>query len=365
MRLAVAVVVVVAGLLVADHVTLNEYVLTPGEAQSVGPLLKVPAGKAHRSHGAVLLTDVYVTRVTALSYLPFRLDGNAKMVTATTLLGPGTPPHEMLAQGYLEMAQSQAAAKAAALTHLGYRVTERNAGTLIFGVQPHSPASGVLEVGQVVTAVGDAPTPDTCAFLAALAPLHPGSVVDLTVHEDRVTPRATQVPGRTVHERVRLGSWPASLTRPATTACPGTIPTPRAYLGVAVQTQRDFSYPFPVGIRISTIGGPSAGLALTLGLIDTLTSGNLTGGKRVAATGTIDPQGNVGDVGGVPQKTVAVERAGATVFFVPAAERAAALSKATPSLHVYAVKSLGQALSILHRLGGTVPPKRQTTAPAS
>ena len=72
------------------------------------------------------------------------------------------------------------------------------------------------------------------------------------------------------------------------------------------------------------IGGPSAGLAMTLGIIDKLSSGRLTGNRIVAATGTIDQNGNVGDVGGVAEKTIAVERAGATVFFVPSVELQAA-----------------------------------------
>ena len=75
----------------------------------------------------------------------------------------------------------------------------------------------------------------------------------------------------------------------------------------------------------------------------------------MAATGTIDAEGDVGDVGGVPQKTIAVERAGATVFFVPPQEYKAALSKDTAQLHVYAVSTLDQALQILKRLGGTMP----------
>jgi PDZ domain-containing protein len=75
----------------------------------------------------------------------------------------------------------------------------------------------------------------------------------------------------------------------------------------------------------------------------------------VAATGTIDASGDVGDVGGVAQKTIAVERAGATVFFVPPEEYSVARSKATSSLHVYSVSTLDQALHILRSLGGSVP----------
>lgn len=365
-RLGIAVVVILAVVLVADHVTMHEYAITPGQAQPVGPLLKVPADKGHRTHNDIFLTDVYVTGVNALNYLWYHLDGNAQMVSDRALLGPTTPASEMQAQGYLEMAQSHSAAKAAALSRLGYAVHERNAGTLIFAVAAGSPASKVLKVAQVVTSVDGTPTPDVCAFVAALAPKKPGSQVDLAVQQDRVTSGAVQVTGRTVHERVRLAPWPKTATPPAApSGCPGSVPAPKAYLGVEVETQQHFSYPFPVSIQTTRIGGPSAGLAMTLGIIDSLTGGHLTGGMRVAATGTIDPQGQVGDVGGVPQKTVAVERAGATVFFVPKAERSQAQSKATPSLHVYAVTSLDQALAILHRLGGQVPPKSQAVAPAS
>ena len=91
----------------------------------------------------------------------------------------------------------------------------------------------------------------------------------------------------------------------------------RVDLGIDTEDQVDFTYPFPVSINVTNIGGPSAGLAMTLGVIDALTSGSLTGGHTVAATGTMDSQGDVGDVGGVAQKTVAVENAGATIFLGP------------------------------------------------
>ena len=76
----------------------------------------------------------------------------------------------------------------------------------------------------------------------------------------------------------------------------------------------------------------------------------------MAATGTISPTGQVGDVGGVREKTVAVEKAGATVFLVPPDEYATAKAKDVPSLHVYKVASLDDALSVLRHLGGRVPP---------
>ena len=117
-------------------------------------------------------------------------------------------------------------------------------------------------------------------------------------------------------------------------------------------TQPSYKLPFTVKINADNIGGPSAGLAFTLAIIDSLSGGELTGGRIVAATGTIDPDGSVGDVGGVAQKTVAVERAGATLFLVPDQELAVARSKATSSLTVLGVSSLQQALDDLARHGG-------------
>jgi PDZ domain-containing protein len=106
---------------------------------------------------------------------------------------------------------------------------------------------------------------------------------------------------------------------------------------------------------------------MTLGVIDALDGGSLTGGHTVAATGTIDAQGNVGDVGGVAQKTVAVENAGATIFLVPPQEYGAAMSEDRPSLKVYKVSTLDQALAVLAAHGGSVAQASSpnSTAPPS
>jgi PDZ domain-containing protein len=140
------------------------------------------------------------------------------------------------------------------------------------------------------------------------------------------------------------------------TGC-GAPTKPTAYLGIVPQTQQDWHFPVNVTVHTQNIGGPSAGLAMTLGIIDKLSTGRLTGNRTVAATGTIDQNGNIGDVGGVAEKTIAVEKAGATVFFVPAVELKTAQAKASPQLHVYAVSNLNQVLRILKRLGGNVPTK--------
>jgi PDZ domain-containing protein len=348
------IVLLIIAVFVASRINLPYYAISPGQATAIDPRVMVPPGQSHKVHGAILLTDVLESQVTLLSYLPDRLRSDTDVLPQAEVLGPTTPPDQLVAQGYLEMAQSQSAAKAAALVRLGYQVPETDAGTLIFAVQPGSPASGVLSVAQIVTAVGSVPTPNICAFVGAVHSLAPGTTVALSVEQSTVTSSAAIRPGPIVQRTVRVGQAPKDLSN---SGCPGITGPSRAYLGVEVTTQQDFNYPIPVSVNTTDIGGPSAGLSMTLGIMDKLSGGDLTGGATVAATGTIDPQGNVGAVGGLTQKTIAVQRAGATAFFVPAGENyTEAKAAARHGLHVYSVATLSQALADLQDLGGHVPP---------
>ncbi len=339
--------VLALAVVVAARWNLDYYALEPGSAQPVQPFITVPPGKGHPVTHPVLLTDVHIGRVTALTYLFFKLQANSTLEPLESVTG-GTPPSQLTAQGALEMSQAEDDAKAAALTRLGYPVTATPSGAVIFGTFPGTPAYGVLQVGDVVTAVDGATTPTARALTATLAHYHSGQTVDLTVRRQGKGP-ATQVPITLRSTEVDLGGGQ----------------TVRLDLGIQPEDQVDFTYPFPVKIDVTDIGGPSAGLAMTLGVIDALTSGSVTGGHTVAATGTIDSQGDVGDVGGVAQKTVAVENAGATIFLVPPQEYKAALSKIRPGLQVYAVSTLDQALQVLAAHGGKVPPAPAATSPTA
>jgi len=348
------VVIVLVAALVAARTSVNYYVLTPGDATPVAPYIDVPAADNHPLTGKILLTDVYVSQLNALNYLQYRFfDSDSQVISGADLLGPTTNENQYLDQGYLEMTQAQAFATAAALSHLGYSVTSTNAGALIFGIAANSPAAASLHVAQVITAVNATPVTTDCSLIAALHGLSPGQRVALKVEDSSINSVGTFVNGPIVTRSVTLGTPPKGLVD---TAC-GAPTTPTAYLGIDPQTQQDWHFPVEVTVHTKNIGGPSAGLAMTLGIVDKLSSGRLTGNRIVAATGTIDQDGTVGDVGGVAEKTIAVERAGATVFFVPTVELRAAESKATPELHVYAVNNLNQVLRILERLGGKVPTK--------
>jgi PDZ domain-containing protein len=105
-----------------------------------------------------------------------------------------------------------------------------------------------------------------------------------------------------------------------------------------------------IGIDPNIVGGPSAGTALALGIIDKLTPGGLTGGRTIAGTGTVDGYGTVGPIGGMQQKIAAAVKAGASVFFAPASECSEAKSAAPSSLTLIKVDTLSTVVKALEAI---------------
>lgn len=326
------VVIIVAAAVGATWYHLDEVALGPGEAVAVtGPhgLISVPAKLSHPTNGRILLTTVSLSNVRAIDWIFDKLNSNVSLVPASEVYGP-LSSSQFQQYDTAEMTLSQQAAAVVALRQLGYSVPEHQGATVV-EVAPGSPAArhGV-PLGAVLVAVDSQPVTSAKQAVAVLEAHRPGQVVRLTLQQ------SDGKPARTI-----------SLTLAQKPNHPQ-----EGYVGIAVATGPWFSLPFPVQVNSDSIGGPSAGLAFTLGIMDELSSGDLTGGKTVAATGVINLNGTVGQVGGVPQKTVAVERAGASVFLVPRREYQLAEAKAGTHLRVVPVSNLDQALVALQRLGG-------------
>ena len=112
--------------------------------------------------------------------------------------------------------------------------------------------------------------------------------------------------------------------------------------------------PFEINFAIERVGGPSAGLGLTLALLETMLPGELLAGLRIVATGTVDPLGNVGPVGGMEQKSHTVMRSGADLFVVPSSQFEEARSVLGEMVDVVAVDTLEDALQALRSRGGNL-----------
>jgi PDZ domain-containing protein len=311
--------------------------------------LDVPADRAHPISGSLYMVDVLVGPATPLDYLEGKIPGflsavdeGAQLIPRSEVLG-STPSSQLGCQDTQQMQGSTSTAAVVAVRRLGYTVTENDLGAQLYQVQPGTPAASAgLECNDVIVGVDGSHVGTAAQLVSVLHARKPGDTVSLTVR--RQQPSGTT---RTLTLTARLEGTPA---------LPGLKADPsKPFLGIVAQTDVTFTFPFNVNVEVGDIGGPSAGLALTLGLLDVLSGGQLTGGHRVAATGTISLNGAVGDVGGVAQKAVAVRKTGAQIFFVPKDELAAARSHAG-SMKVYAVTSLEQALQILKSLGGHIPP---------
>jgi PDZ domain-containing protein len=216
-------------------------------------------------------------------------------------------------QNAQDFKDSQTSAETAALTKLGYpvQVTVRE-------VKAGTPADGILKQGDVITAVDGTPVATPTKLTEAIKSKPAG------------TPRTF------------------AYTRGGAAATATIVPRPEdgnPRIGVTVEPKQP--HPFQLKIDLDKIGGPSAGLMFTLGIIDKLDPADLTGGQVVAGTGTIDDEGKVGPIGGIPQKLVAAKRDGARVFLTPAANCAEASANAMPGLPLAKVATLEDALAAL------------------
>ncbi len=234
------------------------------------------------------------------------------------------------------MANAKLAAGVAAFTYLG-RFVPKVYGAEVLATVPGTPAAGILEPGDLITKVGSHIVTSMRTFSSAIVSSAPG--VKVKLHVIRQSTSSTSLAFRRLTFAIKLGHDPRD--------------PKRAFLGVEF-TQGVF-YALPGSIKISTgdIGGPSAGLAFTLQLVQELSHRRFNPKVEVAATGTISPNGTVGQVGGVPQKAVAVYRSGVRVFLVPTAQVAQARTYVGNKLKIFGVSSLTQAIDIIKRLQST------------
>jgi len=237
---------------------------------------------------------------------------------------PDRTPEQIEEQNAEEFANSQSAAEAAALTELKYPTK-----VSVKAVTPGTPAAGVLKPGDVITSVDGVEVGAGTKLLELIRakPVGAELIVGITRGGKAQTVKIKTIAGEDGKPRV------------------------------GIQTDISSLAPFKLDIPIENIGGPSAGLMLALGIIDKLEKADLTGGKIIAGTGTIDPAGNVGPIGGVPQKLVGAKGAGATYFLTPKDNCAEAVANAKPGLALVQVSSLDEALTALADVRAGKTPK--------
>jgi PDZ domain-containing protein len=250
------------------------------------------------------------------------IDPTQDIVPMEQIYPTGVTTEDRQAENKAEMTSSQDAATAAALTGLNIPFTQ----TLSVGeVSESGPAHGILQPGDVLVSVNGTPVSSYSTLRASIEANGAGVPATFSILRKDAPLDVSVTP-----VKVTEGDQSAVL------------------IGVSVETK--FVFPFSVKVRVDEIGGPSAGLMFALGITDVLTPENLADGRIISGTGTIDPSGNVGAIGGLPQKVVAAERANSELMFIPADQCADVPPNEFDKIRIVPVATLSDAVAALESL---------------
>jgi len=333
--LLIAGVCALAALVVAAVVSVPYVALTPGPTlNTLGrpggqELIQITGRRTYPTTGNLNMVTVSYsggpgTDFNIFSALRAWLTPDDAVVPQSEIYSAGQTQQQVVQQDTQEMLGSQQDATAAALCylHIGFTTFDPVVETV-----KGTPAYGVLQPGDLITAVDGTPADCQHQIVSMIRDRKPGADVTLTIDRKGVTKIITLA-----------------------TKDVGGEPVVGVELGSAT-----YKFPFKVKINLSDIGGPSAGLMFALGIIDKLTPGNLTGGRFIAGTGEIEPTGQIEPIGGIQQKMAGARAAGATIFLTPAANCSNTTGAVPAGLRLVKVSTLAGAVRALEAIKNGQP----------
>jgi Lon-like protease len=324
-RLLVAGLALVAVVLALMVLPSNEYVFLPDPAHPVAPLVTVKGGHDPQ-RGGVYFVDVVVKKASLLERLFGGLHEGADLYPAGAVNPPGVNDAQRRRIDIEDMHRSQQIAAAVALRTAGKKVTLRSTGALVDAIDPALPAAGKLEPDDVIVAINGTRVTSPEDVFKTMSGVKAGQSVRMTIRRDK----------QTLVEKMRtVSSGP---------------PTNRAIVGVSIEPSVDIKLPISVRIDAGNVGGPSAGLAFALEVLEEM-GRDVVHGHKIAATGEIRPDGSIGPIGGIKQKTIGAREAGVDAFLVPAGDNARVARQHADGLRIIPVETFPQALRALATLG--------------
>ena len=301
----------------------NDYIFLPDEAHPVAPLVSVPGGH-DPTVGGIYYVDILLRKAKLYEKLFGGFHEGADLYPASAILPPGGGEAERQQIDAQDMRNSQQVAAAVALRAAGKPVTTTPVGAKVDEVFAKTPAVGKLEQDDVITAIDGRTIKSRADVFNAMAKHRPGDIVAFAIR------RA----GASRVVSIRAARDPSSS---------------RAIVGIGLEDAVDIHLPVDVRINAGDVGGPSAGLAFALDILQEL-GRNIVRGHKIAATGEILPDGSVGPIGGIKQKTIGAREAHVDAFLVPAGENAQEARHYAHGLKIIAVKNFPQALRALATL---------------
>jgi PDZ domain-containing protein len=310
--------------------TSDKYLEIPDNAHPLADLVQVADAKPDADGGGIYYVDVLLNRASLLeSYIPYVRPEGADVIDRAQVVEPGISDQDSRKLDLATMKISQEVASVVALRELGYRVPIRAGGVRVVAVTSGSHAAGVVQPGDVIVAANGKPVRTRTDLGAVAARLKPGDTVKIVV---------------------RRGA--KKLTFSIRTIADSQDPK-RAIIGVLPIQALNVQLPFTIKFNLRKVGGPSAGLAFALELLEKK-GRDVDHGYKVAATGEIQLDGSVTRIGGIKQKTIGARKSNIDVFLVPIdGDNAREAKRYANGLRIIPVKSFQQALQAL----ATLPPK--------
>jgi PDZ domain-containing protein len=303
----------------------QEYIFLPDKAHPVAPLVNLAHSARQPRGGGIYYVDVIVRKATLLERLFGGLHEGADLQKPSAVVPAGISDSQRLDLEQREMHQSQQIALAVALRAAGYKVKATPTGAVVSELVGGTPAVGKLAPTDVIVAVDGTRVRSPEDVTKAMKGKKPGDVVTFTIKRGLQT---KLVAIKTIADRPK---------------------SKRAIVGIFLEPAEDIHLPIPISIDAGNVGGPSAGLAFALDALQELGK-NVDHGHRIAATGEIFLNGQIGPIGGIKQKTIGAREAGVDAFLVPAGENARDARKYAHGLRIIPVESFQQALRALRTL---------------
>ena len=287
------------------------------------PLIRIDGAETFETAGTLDLTTVQVVgnRERTPSWFELALawtDSSRAVVPLDSVFPEGVTSEQRDERNATLMVDSQHEATAAALNELGY---DTGAEVVVVEAVDDTPAAGLLEPEDVITGI-DGTDVTSAKQLRQTIQDAGGDTIELTVLRDGEEKSVAITPEK--HTQGDVTTW---------------------LIGIALRT--DYDFPIDVTIQLDNVGGPSAGMMFALGIIDTLTEGELNGGENIAGTGTIEADGTVGPIGGIRQKLYGARDAGAQYFLAPASNCDEVVGHVPDGLQVIRTSTLEESLDAL------------------
>ena len=253
-----------------------------------------------------------------------RLNSQIDLYPREVILPDGVTPQELSEISIQNMMTSENVAIAVALDSLNYDIQSEGDGVLVVGLLDDSPVKDKLIKDDLIVSINNELVNSVSEFISMLRTYEIGDIVNIgLIRNEQELTIETKLIQHVEYENEPMVGFLAS--------------TPN----------QQFIFPFEVDIKTGNVGGPSAGMMMALNVYNLLTEDDITNGKKIAGTGTIEIDGSIGPVGGVKQKVIAAKRANAGLILVPIANYEEASVFADDNTQIVAVDSFDNALNVI------------------